>query len=245
LANRVAFWAFLALYVALMFKNIPRVYNTGNFWAGYAVAVAFASAGLMAAVAFLWEDRSLLPLSGQYASFWVNDLFNLCLVVGLLCLMHQGMPAGYRDPSWWPYIAAALAVGAGCLFQFVFDSVYPAPVAWSPTHAAHSFGAVVVFVYLLLRGAPMLFVSDRGFHAFATGNWVGMALTVGVLAGIIAFFLVGPLLDMHMWHTYPWNAHGEYDWLHLRLYHKLSPTNPGWMSHELKQNAQRYLSRHS
>ena len=238
-ANKAVFWLFLSIYVAVMFVFIGRVYPYG-FAATYVVALVFASAGLITLVARLWEHRWPWPLSGEYKSAWVNDLFVLCVVAGILSVMHQALPTTYHDAAWWPWVAGVLAIAFGTYFQFVNDAAYPSDVAWSPTHAAHSFGSVVVFTYLLLRGAPALIFSDRGFRAFAHGNTFGITLTILVILGLIAFFAMYPVADITIWHTYPWNAHGAYDWALLRLDHPLTPYNPGWMPDYLLHNAARY-----
>jgi hypothetical protein len=238
-ANKLLFWGLLITYVAVMFYYIPRVYNYG-FVASYLVALVFASAGMITLVALVWESRVVWPLTSTYASAWVNDLFVLCVVTGVLSVMHRSLPSTYHEVAWWPYLAAILAVGAGVFFHFVIDGAYPSDVANSPTHLAHSFGAFPIFSYLLLRGAPGLIFGTKGIRAFAHGNVVGIALCIVVLLGIVAFFAMFPVMDVQILHTYAWGAHGPYDWQHLRLQHKLTPQNPGWMPDVLRPNGAQY-----
>jgi hypothetical protein len=197
MANRLLFWVLLTVYVAVMFRYGPRIYKHG-FLASYVVALVFASAGLVALVALVWEHRVLWPVTSTYASAWANDLFVLCTIVGILSVMCRSLPATYHEGAWWPYVAAALAVGAGIGFQFVVDAGYPSNVAWSPTHVAHSFGAVPIFTYLLLRGAPGLLFGAKGFRAFAHGDLTGMMLSLVVVLGLIAFFEMYPVVDNRM-----------------------------------------------
>ena len=239
-ANKLLFSAFLAVYVLVMFRYIANTYAYG-FVVSYLVALVFASAGLFLLVAVVWESRVPWPLTSTYASAWANDLFVLCVVTGVLSVMHRSLPATYHEWSWWPYLAAVLALGAGAYFQFVIDKGYPSAVAWSPTHIAHSFGCVPIFTYLLLRGVPGLLFGTKGLRAFAHGDLAGMALCVVVVMGIVAFFAMYPVVDVKILHTYPWGAHGPYDWTHLRLTHKLTPQNPGWMPDILRPNGARYL----
>lgn len=238
-ANRLLFWLFLATYVGLMFRFSPRVYAHG-FVATYLVALLFASAGMFTLVARVWEGRLPWPLSSQYASAWANDLFVLPLMAGTLSILYRSLPSTYHESAWWPYVAAAIAIGAGFGFQFVIDAGYPSDVAWSPTHAFHSFGSVVVFVYFLLRGMPGFLFGTKGLRAFAHGDQVGMMLCMVVILGFVAFFAMFPVVDVRLLRTYPWGAHGPYDWRVPHLRHRLTPSNPGWMPDNMRANATLY-----
>lgn len=233
-ANLVAFVALLAAYVLLAFRFIAYVYCAPvqsaalNFAITYMVALIFASAGMITLIAIVWEHRTIWPVTATYASAWVNDLFNLCIVAGLLSILYHRLPATHHEYTWWPYLAAVIAIGAGAYFYIVIDKGYPRDVALSPTHLAHAFGAVPIFVYLLLRGAPALLA--------ATKSPSGMIMGTIVVLGIVAFFFVYPVLDVHVLHTYPWNAHGWFDWERMKLTHPLTPQNPGWMPDVLRGN---------
>lgn len=236
-ANKLLFGLLLGLYVALMFRYIGRVYSCGPV-VSYIVAAVFASTAPYALVALIWESRVPWPLSGQYACGWANDLFVLPTIVAVLSVMHRSLPANYPGATWWPYTAAVLAIGSGFLWQFVIDAAYPPAVAWSPTHVAHSFVSVVVFVYLLMSGAPGLLFSAKGFRAFAHGDPVGITLCLVVMLGIIAFFLMYPLVDVGM-HRYPYAVHTHYNWDELWLIHKMTPEAPGWLPEVLLNNKSR------
>lgn len=238
-ANRSLFWFLVAIYVGLMFIYLPRVYDYGPL-ATFGGAVIFAAAGPYLLVERIWEARLPWPLSGQYASAWANDLILLPLLAVILCVMRQSLPDGWHDPRWWPPTAMALAVGMGCYFQFIVDRVYPANVAWSPSHAAHSFLCAVVMTYLLLRGAPGLIAGRLGVRACAHHYVPGMALCLVVVLMLVLFVNMYPILDIHLLHTYPWGAHGWYNWTTLRLDHPLTPDHPGWVPNYLLTNAARY-----
>lgn len=233
-ANRLLFCVLLATYVVLAFRFIAIVYRSSvqsatlNFVITYMVALIFASAGMITLVAVVWEHRRIWPVTATYASAWVNDLFILCVVAGLLSILYHRLPATHHEYTWWPYLAAIIGIGAGAYFYIVVDKDYPRDVALSPTHMAHAFGAVSIFVYLLLRGAPGLLS--------ATKSWSGAIMGIVVILGIVAFFFVYPVLDVHVLHTYPWNAHGWFDWERMKLTHPLTPQNPGWMPDVLRGN---------
>lgn len=223
-----------------MFRYAPRVLTVHGWYgllSSYGVAL-MASAGLFTLVALVWESRVPWPLTSLYASAYVNDLGVLCVVFSVLNVMCRSIPPGtYRERVWWPYAAAMIAIGVGCYFQFGVDAGYPTSVALSPTHLAHSFGSVVNFTYLLLRGAPGLLFGTKGLRAFAHCNLTGMLLCLVVVVGLLEFFTVAPVIDARILHSYPWGAHGPYAWKSLHLYHKLTPQNPGWMPANLLQNA--------
>lgn len=160
------FYAFLAIYVLLMFSLLVTMIRDGSLWRVVAL-MWLASPLLLAALALIYENATLREVFDlKYGSwaFLLGDTIALPAAAVFASLAWHSLPSSgwWGASSWWTTLSLLVGIAAGATFHLNDRKAYikagaKAALA-SPTKGGHDGGAYpTLFGGLFCVGVPLLF----------------------------------------------------------------------------------------